>query len=122
MMVTTGTQVDISKDCDKAIVKYEHCENDPEKIKHFRGEPQRKYFEDNREYWVYDTRGTRGILIGAIIPLPLYIPWTNNTTFEFEKGKRVRTTSVKAESHGLLCGYIFGIEHFDWTCMTGKDW
>jgi hypothetical protein len=122
LIVHSSKQIELENDCnEKDVISY-YCEKEPDKIKqYFPSAEKNRYIKGNREYWVLKSESMRGVLLGAILPIPLYIPWTNDTIFEFENGKRVHTSLMRNWHPGILCGLIIGIEKSEWTCLTGKE-
>ena len=119
LVVKSGERVDYDEkaNCDS----YHYCQKEPDKIKaSFGGEPNRKYVKENKEYWIYEDKTHRGIFLGLILPIPLYFPWTTETTFVFEDGKRIHTSTVKDRTYGFLCGLIMFANSNDPICMSSK--
>jgi len=84
-----------------------------EKVISLWGYPSHTYKKDNKEYWVY-SRDTawRGVVIYAIIPVPLLLPTGDNaTTIVFENGQSIGATYEHTNVSFTGCGIFLPFIH-----------
>jgi hypothetical protein len=91
----------------------------------FWGEPSKKsFFRDNRENWLYRNRlGWNGIILWAIIPIPLFVPiGSRETTVSFDNNLTVNTLYEYARETSTICGPFVGLTHgaSGWCNVTDK--
>lgn len=77
------------------------------------GEPSKISFENNHESWVYKNRiGWNGIILWAIIPVPLFLPiGSRDTTVSFENNLTVNTLYEYARESTAICGPLVGLTY-----------
>jgi len=72
------------------------------------GKPKREYVEEEKEVWVYNHDvAWRGLLLIAIIPVPLIIPaGMNEVSFTFKDNNLLHVTKEKAKATGFICEFV----------------
>jgi hypothetical protein len=82
------------------------------------GEPSYKKIGADNESWTYD-RGTEwcGVVLGLIIPIPLYLPVCSaEDRIVFQGGSATSITVLRPTQRGTMCGLFVNGLH------GGPDW
>jgi hypothetical protein len=110
--VTTGvwthTEVCLSKEKrELTTCKLGEIAPTPAQFRDVLGEPKSQGMKDGLNYLTYNTDiAWRGLVVFAVIPIPLLIPVGHNeATLFFDHDKLVRTTQEHGEGSFAICGH-----------------